>query len=512
MRFRIGIRAQLGLGIALTTLAGIGFIGLMSIKIVEQRAVYWKTAEVRSVVRFVEAAATRFRSPEQRSRVEGLVVNVLKDMGVRDFRITGPKGEAMLAEGSLPMERGRPLSYFEGIKVDKFGGGWFWNAGGFLYVRASFDRPGAVIGRLAFTLPIDDITKDLAGVKKFLLLYVIIDSAIIIGFGFFFLSGSIINPIRKLTDTAMRIAGGSFGERVDISSDNEIGSLAASFNKMAERLGEEIKTLERVNKDLVAAQAELLRSSTLAAVGRLAAGIAHEIGNPLGAVGGYLNILERGLGNKEEEAEILRRTALEVSRIDSIVRDFLELSRPEKGAAEPVDVNKVLLESLSALEAHEDFKGIEVNQILAEDIPPVIIHEGKLRQVFINLLVNAAQSMTDGTSPREITLESGVEMQEVAQRRHKRRKGDRPVHVGEEKKEYRELVFVKVKDRGSGIGREDAGKIFDPFFTTKEVGKGTGLGLFVSESIIKTYGGEIDFQSVVGEGSTFTVKLPVGRG
>lgn len=512
MKLRIGIQTQLGLGIALTTLAGIGFIGLMSIKMFESRAVYWKAVEAQKVVKFVGSATSRLRSPEEKLRTYGFVGGLLKDMGVRDFRLAGPAGNTVFSEGALPEKPGRPLLFQEGIKVHRFGGGgWFDGSGGFLYVRASFGKSGSE-DRLDFTLPLDDINEDLAGVRKFLFIYVILDSAIIIGFAFYFLSGSVINPIRRLTEAATRIAGGSLGERVEIKSDNEIGALSDSFNQMAQRIEEEIKALERVNKELVTAQAELLRSSTLAAVGRLAAGLAHEIGNPLGAVGGYLNILERGVGNKEEESEILKRTSREVTRIDSILRDFLELSRPEKGAVEPVDVNTLLAESVSALEGHDDFKDIEVKKSFAEPLPPVMIHEGKLRQVFINLLVNAAQSISVKSTPGLITLTTGVEKEEVQQRRFKRRSDDRPIVRGREKKEYREFVVVKVKDTGGGIGEEDAQKIFEPFFTTKEVGKGTGLGLFVSESIIKTYGGEIGFHSVVGEGSTFTVKLPSGRG
>jgi len=365
-------------------------------------------------------------------------------------------------------------------------------------------------GRLDFTVSLADINAELRGVKKFLIAYILLDSAIIIGFGFFFLSGSIINPIRRLTEAASRIAGGSFGERVNIKSDNEIGVMAASFNKMAERIEEEIKTLERLNKELVSAQEEVLRASTLAAVGRLAAGIAHEIGNPLGAVGGYLQILERGSLDSADEKDIIERAGREVARIDAILREFLEFSRSGKKAIEPVDVNALLDESIKGLAGHRDFEGLAVQTNLADGLPPVMMNEGKLRQVFVNLLVNAAQAMGAVEGPRVIRVKTETRKVPVKDANLRRRKDDKPLRPGETI--HREYVFVSIKDRGMGISEEDARRIFEPFYTTKEVGKGTGLGLFVSKSILTTYGGEIEFESVLGKGSTFTVRLPCGRG
>jgi len=510
VNLRIGIRAQLGLGIALITLAGVAFIGLMSIKIVEDKALYWKTREAERTARLVRASMTRLGPWLDENKALRLLGVVMEGAGVRDYRLTTRAGRAIVKKGEMPGEKTRPLSLLDGIKIGRVGGGWLSGPGRLLYVSAGLGANSPIAGRLDFTVSLADINTELRGVKRFLVIYIILDSAVIIGFGFFFLSGSIINPIRRLTEAASRIAGGSFGERVDIKSDNEIGVMADSFNKMAGRIEEEIRTLERVNKELVSAQEEVLRSSTLAAVGRLAAGIAHEIGNPLGAVGGYLQILERGSLEGEEERDIITRASKELSRIDAILREFLEFSRAGKKPVEPVDVNALLEESVRGLAGHGDFEGISVRTNLQGDLPPVMMNEGKLRQVLVNLLVNAAQSMGNVTGPREITVESEVRKLPVKGANLRRRKGDKPLRPGEEV--FRRYVFVRIKDRGSGISEEDAMRIFEPFYTTKEVGKGTGLGLFVSESILKTYGAEIEFESEPGHGSTFTVRLPCGRG
>jgi signal transduction histidine kinase len=176
---------------------------------------------------------------------------------------------------------------------------------------------------------------------------------------------------------------------------------------MAGRLEDEIKSLERVNLELITMQEELLRSSTLAAVGRLAAGIAHEIGNPLGALNGYLEILSKGPLDQAEQKEMIERAGRESERIDSIVRDFLEVARPAKRAAVKVDLNALLQETISALSVRADFNGVSASVAFGE-VPPVMADEGKLRQVFSNLLINAAQAM-EGMDKKTITVSTMAE-------------------------------------------------------------------------------------------------------
>lgn len=494
-----GIRFQLIAGIVLVTLASIGLIGLLSIKIIENSAIYWKITESEKIVRIIRSAFNGKNGPEY-ARIE----SALKAAGVSSFRLNGTDGKPVSSSGSIT-DAGGELIPSDGMTVKRLGGGWFKGPGDSLYVLAPLASRGKTGETVEFMVPLGDIGEDMANVRKFLFFYALLDSFIIISFGVYFLSRSIISPLKKLNEAATRIAGGKLFERAQVSVDNEIGSLASSFNTMAERLELEIKTLERLNIELMTAQEELLRSSTLASVGRLAAGIAHEIGNPLGAVNGYLDILDKGLDDKAGEKEIIARTMKEVSRIDAIVREFLDISRPPKKPAPPVDINRVVEDALGSAAAHRDFDGVKTELLLSENIPPASIDEGKLRQVLFNLIMNAAHSM-ERTETKVITIETGTEMRPY-ERRKKRRRDDPPVlnAVGREK----EYVYIKVTDNGSGIREDDLIRIFDPFFTTKEVGRGTGLGLFVSQSIIKAYGGEIGVRSG-GGGSVFTVSLPSG--
>ncbi len=499
---------QLTAGIVLTTLAGIGLIGLLSIKIVENNAVYWRAGEAEKTVRIIGAVFNMYdRSPSALRFAQA----ALRETGVNDFRLADGAGRILVSGGTLPANRGEAIPFPGPARVGRVGGGWFKGPGKMLYVSAPLNEADRGEGLIEFTMPLRDIKEDTSVAKKFLIFYALLDSMIIISLGVFFLSRSIITPINKLEEAAKRLAGGMLGERAQVDVDNEVGSLASSFNIMAARLESEIKSLERVNKELISTQDELLRSSTLAAVGRLAAGIAHEIGNPLGAVRGYLDILSSGRVDGTEEKEMLERASKEVSRIDFIVREFLEISRPSKRTAELVDVNGLLEETVSDVAAHKDLSGGETRLLLDKDLPKVLIDERKLRQVFINILINAAHSMEGRSEARTITVETNAERRALERGRGKRRKDDPQPDSPAEALPAKEYVVVSFTDAGCGISEEDARKIFDPFFTTKDVGRGSGLGLFVSQGIIRTYGGEIKLKTKAGVGSTFSVALPSGE-
>lgn len=503
----LGIRSQLIAGIVITTIAGMGLIGLFSVIAVERMSVYWKAAEAEKLVRVVRVyfrASGGFNNPES-GRV---AATALKEAGVEAFELTDPAGRSWASSGALGLEEGEEIFDSAEVSVRRVGAGWLYGPGRLLYVSAPLtDSHGVRGGRLAFSVSLRDMRQETAGIRRLLLIYALFDSFIIIGLGVYFLSRSITIPIRALTAAATRIAGGSLGERVRVQADNEIGSLAQSFNVMADKLEAEIMALERVNAELVSTQGELLRSTTLAAIGNLAAGIAHEVGNPLGALSGYLDILRRGATDKEEEDEILRRAIAELGRIDAIVRDFLDVSRPPSAAKTPVDLNGVALEAVAAASVHPAFAGVKTETYLKDVLPLVAMDEGKLRQVFVNLLLNAAQSMQDTGGVKTVTVETSAEIRladAVMQPKTLRRKEDR--FLGRAERLEKEYVTISFADRGAGISEQDVARIFEPFFTTK--GGGTGLGLFVSHSIVKAYGGEIIVQSRPGQGSTFTVVLP----
>ncbi len=496
----LGIRFQLTAAIVIMTLAGIGLIGLLSVKIVERSALIWKTSQASDMAAVARAA---FKADKESASAAAFAGAALREAGITDFTITSPSGVVVLRSGSMPVDPGARFAFADGIESFSYGRGWFSGAGERLRISAPIEWPGTGTGSLDFMLSLRDIGEDMSSARRFLLFYALIDSAIIIGFGLLFLSRSVVSPLRRLEEAATRIAGGKLYERAKVDIDNELGSLAASFNIMATRLEDEIRSLERVNVELLTAQEELLRSSTLAAVGRLAAGIAHEIGNPLGALRGYIDILGNGKCDSGEAKDFIERASKEVSRIDAIVKEFLEVARPSKKAPVPVNISSLLRETVEALSIMDEMKEIELKIAADKAVPEVMADEGKLRQVFSNLLINAAHAL-DGSTKRYIEVAAYVEKR-PSPLMARRRRDDAALAAPD-----REFVCVSFTDSGNGICEEDAARIFEPFFTTKEVGRGTGLGLFVSDSIIKAYGGEITLKSAPGEGSVFTVALPAG--
>jgi signal transduction histidine kinase len=513
MSLGIGIRGQLIAGIALTTIAGIGLAGIISIKMIEGNALYLKADEAADIVGFARSGL-RGAQGDYGHALKAISL-AFKESGISDYEIRDSSGRVALSSGSVSDRGGEVIDSSNGIKIKARGIGVLGGVGKDLFISAPLYWGSGTGGEVSFTLSLQDIGAEVSRAKAFIAIYSVIDSLIIIIFGTIFLSRSIIRPIKDLKGSAERIAGGMLDERVALSegakSENEVASLARSFNTMAERLSDEIRALERVNRELLATQDELLRSRTLASVGGLAAGIAHEIGNPLGAVKGYLDILKKGLPTPEEEAQVVSRASKEVLRIDAIVREFLQVARPSKGAPVAVDVNPIVRDALSTASVKGEFNGISTRLSLKDDLPQAVIDEGKLRQVFLNILINAAHSMA-GSAKKEITISTWAEETGAATQPARRRRDDSPVTEPISQAGDKGFVCIGFADTGSGISGEDLKRVFDPFFTTKDVGGGSGLGLFVSQGIIKAYGGEIRVASRLNEGSTFTVALPRGGG
>ena len=227
-------------------------------------------------------------------------------------------------------------------------------------------------------------------------------------------------------------------------------------------------------------EAQLLRSEKLSSVGVLAAGVAHEINNPLSTILGYAKLLLEGLDEDDVNRPALGLVADEARRVQEIVRNLLDFSRQEPGEVSAVSLAEVLERTLSLVAPDLRKRQVVVNRELDPDIPLVLADGRRLEQVFVNLITNAAHAMEVGG---DLTLSTGVEPDR-----------DAP-------------VFVDIADTGAGISPEIQARVFDPFFTTKEQGQGTGLGLAVSHGIITELGGDIEVRSEVGEGTTFRVWL-----
>lgn len=369
-----------------------------------------------------------------------------------------------------------------------------------------------VIGGLKVTFPMDDLNSLIRRTHQLLLFFLFFDSLLLFAFGSYLLNRTIVKPIKEFVRVAEQISGGDLTQRVDYKNENEIGQLSVSFNKMADTMEEYIGSLRRINRELQQTQQGLVRTEKLASVGRLSAGLAHEVGNPLGAILGYTDMLINGVDEEEIRKDYLLRVQKEIGRINDIIREMLDYSRPHKVTINKVDVNKVVRESSSLVSHQKDFKYIDLNLQLEENLSLVMADADQLQQVFVNIILNAIDAM-QGEGTLEIITKNVIRKE--ARRTRRRRDDIKNVELSFERK--RELrngqqgVSIFIKDTGNCISKENMKNIFDPFFTTKDPGKGTGLGLSISQTIIETFGGTITAESEYGEGTTFTISLPAGK-
>jgi signal transduction histidine kinase len=224
---------------------------------------------------------------------------------------------------------------------------------------------------------------------------------------------------------------------------------------------------------------QLMQSQKMESIGTLAAGIAHEVGNPLTSISSLVQVIQRTTNDEfaKEKLELIKN---QINRISRTIRDLVDFSRPSAYIEQPTDVNRVIQDALNIVKYGKKVKEIDFQVSLSPHLPKLTVVPDQLTQVFINILMNAVDSLED--KPGTIWITSGTEDAKL---------------------------MVTVQDTGKGIAPGDLEKIFDPFFTTKEVGKGTGLGLWVSYGIVKNFGGDIHVKSQQRKGSTFTVVFPL---
>jgi signal transduction histidine kinase len=325
--------------------------------------------------------------------------------------------------------------------------------------------------------------------RSLFLFYLGLTAATVLLLTYVLLTYFIVRPIDRLRLAAERLAAGRLRTSVPVQGAAEVARLAATFNEMAALLREDraalqdrLEELERTTAELTAAQEQLVRSARLAAVGRLSAGVAHEIGNPLAAIRGLLDLMQTGDLDPEEEEEFVGRIQREAERIHHTIRDLLDFSRNEPGQAGRIensaDISEVVSDTIKLIDRQTRFRDIDLALTLEDGLPRVRGDHERLRQLLLNLLFNAADAL--GEKGRiEVRASSG---------------GD--------------VVQLVVEDNGPGIDREIIEQVFDPFVTTKAPGQGTGLGLAVCHTIVERLGGSIEAANRKQGGAIFHVRLP----
>ncbi|MGD0484162.1 MAG: cache domain-containing protein [Gemmatimonadales bacterium] len=291
----------------------------------------------------------------------------------------------------------------------------------------------------------------------------------------YLISRSLSVPLRHLVEASRRLAHGELDTAVAVPEVAEFAELAESFNAMATALRMRDEKLHDF------ARRKIMESERLALIGQLAADVAHELNNPLQGIVTYSHLLrEKGPANEAAQGWV-DKIIIQADRSTKIIRGLLDFARPRTPLKRPTKVNVLLEECIALVENQAQFHNIEVVKQFRTDVPEVVIDPSLMQQVFLNLIINAAEAMDGGGRLALTTCYDPIA---------------RTVEVG----------FV---DTGHGIRPEDVDRVFEPFFTTKEVGHGTGLGLAISFGIVKEHHGAISVESEIGKGTAFIVSLPV---
>lgn len=298
-------------------------------------------------------------------------------------------------------------------------------------------------------------------------------------------------PLDLLVEKTRRAGAGDFGGDLVLPGKEELSNLATAMNEMCGQLETARETVRRETEARIKTLEQLRHTDRLATVGRLASGIAHELGTPLNVVSGRAKIIATEELDREEVVSFSKTIADQAGRMTDIIRHLLDFARRRSSQRTPVDMAQLAGQVIDLLApaAYKSHVHLELEK--GSDTPLVSVDRSQIQQVLMNLIMNAIQAMPDGG---KVVLALGVE------------------HVGRantpdtKKKDH---LCVRVSDEGIGIPPEQIQLIFDPFFTTKDVGRGTGLGLSISYGIVEEHGGWIDVHSGLGKGACFAVYLPL---
>ena len=360
---------------------------------------------------------------------------------------------------------------------------------------------GETVGGIGIVLPLERVYQALRNSQKIFLIYLFINLAILTFVGIHRISKLYLQPLARLAKRAE-----DYKEDDDLifavrKEDNELNRLSKSLNVMLKRISADkeklrstVLSLEEANVELKKAQKEIIRAEKLASVGRLSAGIAHEIGNPIGIVIGYLELLKRADITEDEKKEYIQRTEEEIERINTIIRQLLEVSRPSNSGRMAVAVHDLILDMSDVLEVQPLMSSIELSLELDAREHTVWADPHQLRQVFLNLVINAADAIASLERTANGKLNIRTRLTE---------------DINPATGKSSELLEISFTDDGPGIEEQSLGNIFDPFFTTKDPGKGTGLGLSVSFMIVESLGGKLTGVSEKNQGTTMIIYLPL---
>jgi len=440
-----------------------------------------REANARSLGRAIAGHVAEARARRSPLELSSLLDSEIGSEGVEAIAVYGPDGKpiARAGEPSVVQKLGATIDPKREAVYE------IESSHGRALAVAMPDDRGAVIA----VLRADDHAARAAPLVRFVGLYTGLVALLLLVMAYFALTRLIVRPLDELSMAAQRVASGARRLEVPSRGPRELIELGSSFRTMTEKLisdeaalRRKVDEVERATIKLAEARDRLVRSEKLASVGRLAAGLAHEIGNPLAALMGLQDLLLAGGLEAAEQRDFLQRMRKETERIHRILRDLLQFARPgqttDGGENAPGDVETAVHDTLSLVLPQRAVQEIELRTEIAPELPKVTLGREQLVQVVLNLVLNAADACGPGG---RVVLRA---------------------------RQAADGVRVEVEDNGPGVPPELTERLFEPFVTTKEVGRGTGLGLAVCRGLIEAAGGSIALDDGHSGGARFVIELP----
>lgn len=284
-------------------------------------------------------------------------------------------------------------------------------------------------------------------------------------------------PLQQVTQGVAQVATGDLSVRMPDRGNDEIGQLMRGFNSM-------VSTLDKTQNELqVCHYQQMERAERLASIGEMAAGLAHEIKNPLAGIGGAIDVLADDYSQGDPRREIMRQIKGQINRLNKTVTDLLYFGKPGDPEFADIDINSLIQQTLLFSAQHPEAKNIKLIEELTSNLPLVWGDQKQLQQVLLNIMINGLQAMPDG--------------------------GDLTVQTDQVRHDEQDWLRIKICDTGPGLSADEIKNIFIPFYTTKT--QGTGLGLPICRQLVKSHGGTLEVDAGLGEGACFTIELPMGK-
>jgi two-component system, NtrC family, sensor kinase len=476
--------------LSILILSGYGYLDTLSRRDILVRKM---KAEARTTGRTLEISLERASLPEEKGYIQGLIDAVTdhgRTLGVIAYYQAGGLvvRSHSLEEGIEPYLNLIKVSIKENRPQEEFG--VYRRNPIFSYVFPLKDRMGKRIGGVSILQQASFMEKEIENAKWniFVTIFVLIGAMVAL-----VLLGTrkwATQPIAKLVEGTKELARGNLDHQIDLKGKGELSELAGAFNQMATDLKKAQRRIVQEAETRLELERGLRESEKLATIGQLASGLAHEIGTPLNIIVGRAELIRRKPGDQGGMQKNLGIIIDQTERVIKIIQELLGFARKKKAEQVPLNICVLLGTTLDLLDHQIQKQRVWVVKDLKETLPPLVADPDQLQQVFLNLILNAIQSMPEGgklflsASVKEIT-KKGLDGQ-------------------------RRCMEVCVEDTGAGMGKEVLASLFNPFFTTKE--KGTGLGLMVTQGIVQDHDGWIEVESEKGKGSTFKVYFPLVEG